>query len=141
MSNAQSASEARMISAFLGKGREERWEEVLARPKGRKKFLARLCHEKEISRECMIPIPHLQRFAPAVYDRLRKLGAPDSCHVISDNSSIDGKDMPLLNALEQVVDRLSGTTIVCVPNRLGYYFSEERNGQYILLASNQRHDR
>jgi hypothetical protein len=141
MSDQQSASEAHMISAFLKTNRADRWEAVLARPKGREKFLARLYHEKDISPECMIPIPHLQRFAPAVHERLKGLGAPESCHVISDHSSIDGKDMPLLTALEQVVDRLSGTILVCVPNRLGYYFSEERNGQYILLASNQRHDR
>lgn len=141
MSNEQSVAEARMISAFLKTNRAERWEEVLAQPKGRRKLLARLCNERDISPECMIPIPHLERFAPAVYERLRKLGASDSCHVISHYSSIDGKDMPLLDALEEVVDRLSGTIIVCVPNRLAYYFSEERNGQYILLASNQRHDR
>src|ERR1700761_9705070 len=115
MINEQSAAEARMISAFLKTNRAERWEEVLARPNGRKKFLARLCHENDISADCMTPIPHLQRLAPAVYERLRKLGAPETCHVISDSHEIDGKDMPLQTALEQVVDRLAGTILVCVP--------------------------
>jgi len=137
----QAVSEAEMIGAFLRKGREERWEQVFARPKGRKKFLERLYHENDISPECMIPIPHLERFAEIVYQKLRTLGAPDVCHVFSASSKIDGKDLPLLKALQEVADLTPGTIISCVPGKLAYYLSEERNGQYLLKGSNQPHNR
>ena len=137
----QAVSEVKMIGAFLRKGREERWEQVFARPKGRKKFLERLYHEQDISPECMSPIPHLERFAETVYQKLRSLGASDICHVFSASSRIDGKDLPLFKALQEVVDLTPGTIISCVPGKLAYYLSEERNGQYLLKASNQTPNR
>ncbi len=80
----------------------------------------------------MFPIPHLERFADTVYEKLKSNGAPDSCHIISARSSIDGKDLPLKEALRIVVDLEPGTIICCVAGKLAYYLSEERNGQYLL---------
>jgi hypothetical protein len=50
----------------------------------------------------------------AVLDALRKLGAPPQCHVISVHGELDGRDVPLSDALEIVIGRRQGTFISCI---------------------------
>jgi hypothetical protein len=126
------ASEAEMLGPFLGEGREERWRQVFSRPAGRKKFLNRLYHENDIDPKCMVPITHLERSAENVYRKLKSLGAPGLCHIISARQAIDGKSLPLKTALDLAVD-LEGTIICCIPGKLAYFRSEERNGHYLLM--------
>jgi len=134
MSTIETASEAEMIGSFLGKDRRARWAMVFANAKGRRKFLDGLYHEKDIAPECVTPIPHLERFPNNVYEKLKGLGAPDTCHIISARTAIDGKDLPLKEALKLAYDFGPGTIVCCIPGKLAYYLSEERNGQYLLRA-------
>jgi len=61
---------------------------------------------------------------------LRRLGAPETCHIISEGK-LDGEEMHLGSALKEVVGGGLGTVISCVPGRLGYFEGELRE-RYIL---------
>jgi hypothetical protein len=58
------------------------------------------------------------------------LGAPETCHVISEGE-LDGKEMDLASALKEAVGNGVGAVISCVPGRLGYFEGEVRE-RYIL---------
>jgi len=46
--------------------------------------------------------------------------------VVSEDSRIDSKQMPLLTALEQVVGYGMGTLISCIRGRLAYFENEDQ---------------
>ena len=55
---------------------------------------------------------------------LRQKGAGKTCHVIACREELDGREMLLRDALEQVAPDYSGAILCCVPNRLAYYRDE-----------------
>jgi hypothetical protein len=57
------------------------------------------------------------------------------CHVISTSSELDGRDLNLVEVLEQVVGFGEGTLISCIPGRLGYFEGESANDRFILERS------
>lgn len=63
---------------------------------------------------------------------LRKRGAPPCCYVLSSHSALDGREMPLDEALVDIVGRGHGTFVSCIPGRLGYYEYEDANSSYLL---------
>jgi len=66
-----------------------------------------------------------------IYAVLRIKGAPLNCYVISSNYDIDGKEMDLMLALEEVVGYGNGTFLSCVPGKLGYFESGEPGDRMI----------
>ena len=123
--------ERAFVERFLYAPRRDRFLAQLATPKERRVFLNEFCH------------PHWSNFLLARYAsrldpskdkpamiaaRLRQLGAPDECHVIGEQ--MDGWDLSLDEALEEVVGRSLGVVISCVPGKLAYMESED--GRWIL---------
>jgi hypothetical protein len=80
----------------------------------------------------------LQKFRPhnktpaRIESLLRDRGAPDTCHVISEAGSLDGKDMKLSEAIQAVIGLGYGTLLSCIPGQLGYYEGEDPGVRYIL---------
>ena len=70
--------------------------------------------------------------AGSVAATLRKLGAPPTCFVLSANSDLDGREMPLTDALDAVVAKGQGTFVSCIPGRLGFYEYEDMKSSYLL---------
>jgi len=70
-------------------------------------------------------IPVNQQSASEVCQILKLMGAGDDCYVISTDSELDGRELPLQNALEEIVGCGFGSYVSCVAGRLGYYESEE----------------
>ena len=125
--------EQAFVEAFVQKARRERALLCLGDPKKRLKFTERFAHH---GGDILIP-EHLRSIAPSqqhpkdLYSLLRNLGAPETCHVISEGKDLDGKEMGLLDALKSVVGYGMGTVISCIPGRLGYFEGEFRE-RYIL---------
>ena len=65
-----------------------------------------------------------------LYDLLRKLGAPDSCYVISSWGEYDGTELDLLPVLEAIHATGMGSIISCIPGQLAYYEGED--GRFVL---------
>ncbi len=52
---------------------------------------------------------------------LRDRGAPADCYLIAADSDLDGREMPLGEALRATSDGANGAFISCIPGRLGFY--------------------
>lgn len=63
---------------------------------------------------------------------LRKLGAPRTCFVISSDTRMDGRELPLSDALVGVVGSGFGTFLSCVPGKLGYFEYEDSRSAFLL---------
>ena len=70
--------------------------------------------------------------ARSVADTLRKLGAPPTCFVVSADSNLDGREMPLGDALNSIVAKGNGAFVSCIPGRLGFYEYEDMKSSYLL---------
>ncbi len=121
------------IRAFIGPSRRDRWLAKLLSPK-RQSFLDRLNHLADLDERYATPL------SPGVdpLSALRSRGAPATCFAISDLPSLDGRELPLKEAIEQIEAGGMGTILCCIPGRLAYYCDEAGTGRRLLL---EQHDR
>ena len=127
-------SDVEMLLPFLREDRRSRWRELFPRPKGRKKLLGTLWNGDDLDRNLLIKVDPSERTIQQLSSRLRSLGAPTMCHLISARANLDGKDLDLISALRMVLNLAPGTIICCLPGKLAYYENDDRNGNYILLG-------
>ena len=114
------------IDAFVVKERRQRLRCLVASPRRRKQFLRELAHFKWLDQRRVRTLAPSAQNPQAVAKLLRQKGAPDSCFVVSEDSRIDSKQMPLLAALEQVIGYGMGTIISCIPGKLAYFEDEDQ---------------
>jgi hypothetical protein len=70
--------------------------------------------------------------APELVALLRSKGAGPTVWVISEYSAIDGREMPLVEAMEQTWGRCMGTILSCVPGKLAFFRGEEMRTERLL---------
>ncbi len=124
--------ESTFIESFILKVRRERALELLASSKNRHKFTSKFDHH---GRNYLIPerirsIEPRDQHSPNIAQILRRMGAPETCHVIG--GLHDGEDMELLEALKEIVGYGTGTVISCVPGRLAYFEGEFRERFFLV---------
>ncbi len=124
--------ETALIRAFVVPKRRDRFLSFLRTPKGRNKLLAALAHFKALDDRYAHLVPSQKQTAASIEAMLRRKGAPDTCHIVSERSRIDGCDMPLAEALHEVVGSSMGTFVSCIPGRLAYFEFEDVGCRYIL---------
>ena len=108
------------IRAFVAPPRRTRWLESLASPKRRRRFLDRLNHCRDIDERYATPLPS----NADVVAILRASGAPGTCYILSDTENLDGRELPLAEAVVEAESGGWGTLISCIPGQLGYYYDE-----------------
>jgi hypothetical protein len=125
--------EQAFVESFVQSTRRERVLFCLASPKKRRKFVREFAHHGMyiLAPECLRSIKPSEQNPDSIYAFLRGLRAPDTCHLISEDSNLDGKELELLAALKQIIGCGMGTVISCLPGRLGYFEGEARE-RYIL---------
>jgi hypothetical protein len=123
--------EEAVVKAFVEPSRQERFLGFLADPKRRPKFTDELAHRRSrfLNFKFFKSIPASQQNPAALFALLKRLGAGDACWVISEGD-LDGREVDLLVALEEVVGAGMGTLISCVPGHLAYFESEDE--RYVL---------
>ncbi|GAB1792813.1 hypothetical protein [Priestia megaterium] len=129
--------EEKVVKSFFAKRIQERVMFELFSSKKRDDALHRLNHTytKTLKEEYMIEIPKPNSCADDIAKLLKQHGAGKQCYAISFNEDIDGKDLPLLTALEHAVGYGFPSLIVCIPNKLAYFEAEQVYGhppRYIL---------
>ena len=124
--------EEELFKAFIVPERRGRYLALLESAKKRSKLVNRLphCHDIDPRYSRLVPV-HLQT-SEDIYSLLTAEGAPQTCHVVSELSDVDGRDMPLIEALDVVVASEMGTLLSCIPGKLAYYEGEEPGERYIL---------
>jgi hypothetical protein len=127
------AHEDAIIRAFISPARRARWLESLASPKRRVRMLDRLNHCRDIDERYATPLAAKAN----VVALLKSRGAPALCYVLSAGPvTLDGREMPLEEAVKEAEACGWGTIIGCLPGQLACYHDEcderrlllERNG-------------
>jgi hypothetical protein len=120
--------EQAFVESFVQRSRQERSLLALGTSKKRHKFVREFAHHGTyiLAPECLRSIKPGETSPDSICAILRSLGAPDTCYLLSEDSNLDGAEMPLLAALKQVVGGGMGTVISCLPERLGYFEGEVR---------------
>ena len=128
MDEALKAEHEAGLALFLEPSSRGRFRHALTSAGARSKFTARLAHFAHLD----------QRFATKVIDKslvaakLHKLGAPRVCYVMSEDSEIDGRFIPVEDAIRLTVEADAGSLISCLPGLLGSFVGEEPNAAWIL---------
>lgn len=121
-----------LVDAFILPERRARLRALLASAKGRAKLRAWLAHFHDLDPRYAHPLPDDVHTPAEIASLLRSHGAPPMCYVLSEESGIDGRELPLEQALDRVVGLGMGTFFSCVPGRLAYFEGEEPRERYIL---------
>lgn len=116
-----------IVKSFFAKRIQNRVLFELSSTKKRKDALSRLCHtyRTTLKEEYMTAIEKPNSDPVEIVALLKKNGAGDTCYVISRNEEIDGKELPMLTALEKAVGYGMPTIIACIPNKLAYFEAEQ----------------
>ena len=120
------------IRAFAAPERAPRYLALLASKHGRAKLRAQMAHAFRLDLRYATRISGAEASPEAIGSKLRALGAPESCHCLSEDSELDGRDMLLDEALAATIGRGMGTLISCVPGALAYYEAEDVNERFVL---------
>ncbi len=120
--------EEALVDAFLVPAKRERYKALLANKKRRGKFLDGLNHLADLDPRYTTEVPS----GTDVVDLLRRRGAPELCHAISDIAGIDGKELPLREAVDEIEAHGWGTLVGCLPGRLAFYFGEDGERRVLL---------
>ena len=129
MSNSVNHEEA-LVKAFIPSHRQERFLEIIAKPKKRARLLSQFYHFDDLHPRWMVAIPPNQHHPSELVKILKAKGAGSKCYVMSTISELDGQEVDLETALEKIVGSQEGALISCVPGRLGYF--EDEDGRFIL---------
>jgi hypothetical protein len=117
---------------FLVEPTRRRMETLLSLgPKRRDDVRSLLDHSVSLDERFAEHLSGAESFPAPLEVRLRKLGAPATCHVVAANPAIDGLELPLDEALARVIGR-GGAYISCVPGRLGVFEFGEMKRTYLL---------
>ena len=117
--------EAAFVKTFLPPQRRERFLDALASPKRRNVFHRHLHHPEDgfIITKFIVAIKPSEQYTCFIAESLKKLGAPNECWVFGNR--LDGRQMPLEEALDELIGGRSGTIASCIPGKLAYFESEE----------------
>lgn len=132
----QAEHEQATVKAFVVRGRQERFSSFLLSPKNRKKFTQELAHFRWFDDRFATTVSWKVDPSLKLWDRhlqgienvsrlLRSKGAGQTCWVISEDSKIDGQQLRLESALEDVLGNGMGTILSCIPGKLAYFEGED----------------
>jgi len=122
--------EQAFVSVFIVPEKRGRYAEFLPKPKRRAEITDRFCHYFDFVPQLASPVPRDSALAVL----LRKRDAGDVAHVIGGRDSLDGRDMPLEDAINEAMTDPSGVVISCIPGRLALLMQEFPPGDTFILS-------
>jgi hypothetical protein len=117
---------------FVVANRRSRYLLLLSSDRGRKKILAGFHHCRDLDSRFAQRIPGNQQSAQSIEALLKSKGAPKTCYVISEDASIDAREMDLSTALSEIVGMDFGSLVSCIPGKLAYFEMEGLGERYLL---------
>ena len=126
--------EQALIAAFVKRSKRDRYREILSNPRLRHKFTSQLAHFKDFDPKFRLSIPSNKLFIDNIAIELQERHSPNIVFAISEDYALDQKELPLMEALKQIVGHGMGTVLCCIPGRLAFVETEDE--RFIL----ERHD-
>lgn len=105
---------------------------MISNPMKRREFLLELAHFNSLDPRWIVPLDPKKLFPEQIAAILTRKGAPSVCRITSEDSKRDGQELPLLEALKDIVGCQMGTILTCIPGKLAYYEGEEMGNRWIL---------
>ena len=128
-----SMHEQEFVRSFIQKGRRERCFFLLSDPSRRREFTAKLAHFNWLDERFATSVPgSMAHTSVELVSLLKQNGAGPTVWVISEDRSIDGRALPLQEAMDSVWGRLMGSVLSCVPGKLAFYRGEEMKSELLL---------
>ncbi len=121
--------EEAFVTNFVQKSRRERAAFELGSESRRGRFLNRLCYDFAgvFDARYLQPLP-VAEDGVSLRKRLEKLGAKKTCHVVSCNDAVDGKEILLGDAIQAVMGYGLPSILICAPDSLAYFEAEQVQG-------------
>lgn len=121
----------RGLARFLVGEWRARFRESLAPAKRRDASRSQLPHLTHLDPRFATPT---EESASALVSQLREKGAEDSCYLLSEDPDLDGRELPLAEALAVIVDGRTehATFVSCVPAQLAYFHGAAPGERYLL---------
>jgi len=93
-----------------------------------------LCHFYDWASDCTVDrVPEPARTAEGIHRLLHEKHAPNTCHIMSSDPDLDGRDMELMEAVRATLEAWPECTIIsCKPGRLAFYQDEYQDEAYII---------
>lgn len=119
-----------IVKSFFNKTIQQRVLFELSSPKKRLDAIKRLNHNYSVTlrKEFMIEIPRPNSNPEKIAEIMKMHGAGEFCYSISWCEEIDGKELPLLMALEKAVGFGMPSIVSCIPGKLAYFEAEQEYG-------------
>lgn len=124
--------ETEFVKSFITSEKRARWLQFLSDPKRRQEILGRLNHNLPFISGFGAEVPGDQDFPSELERRLKALGAGPTCHVMVEGLKMDGRELPLSEALHGICMHGSGAVLSCIPGRLAYYRPASPGAGFIL---------
>ncbi len=118
----------------MKRGKRERYREILSNPRLRRKFTDQLAHFADFDPKYRLPFASNKLFVDNIARELQKRHSRNIVFAISEDPSLDQRELPLVEALKQIVGRGMGTVLSCIPGLLAFVETEDE--RFIL----ERHD-
>jgi hypothetical protein len=126
--------ETSFIASFVKRSKRDRYRKFVSNSHLHHKFREQLPHFKDCDSQYRLPIPSDKLGVKNIAIELERRHSPKTVFVISEDPSLDQKEIPLVQALEKIVGRGVGTILSCIPGRLAFVETEDE--RFIL----ERHD-
>lgn len=123
----------RGLLVFLAEPSRRRIETLLALGDKRRADARSLLHNAiHLDRRYAQHLAGRDAFSASVEAMLRKRGAPATCYVFAAGSNLDGRELPLGDALNAIIGTGNGAFVSCIPGRLGFYEYASMKSSYLL---------
>jgi hypothetical protein len=114
-----------LIAAFVKPTKRDRYREILSNPRLRHKFTNQLAHFTDFDPKYRLSIPSNKLFVGNIALELQRRHSPNIVFAISEDPTLDQKELPLVEALKQIVGRGMGTVLSCIPGHLAFVETED----------------
>jgi len=118
-------NEHALIAAFVKRSKRDRYRQILSKPRLRHKFTDQLAHFTDFDPKYRLRIPSNKLFVDNIAHELQKRHSPNIVFAMSEDPRLDQQELPLVEALKQVVGRGMGTVLSCIPGRLAFVETED----------------
>lgn len=124
MSNDREFWETRFVDAFVTKQKRSRYTRLLSVPRKRHKILDLLNHNADLDYSQSVELAGKHASSEQLIQKLSTYEIDTQCWMISDDSDLDGKRLPVCEAVELTTGGDWGTIMICPPRPIAVYRSE-----------------